>query len=358
MRRKIVLAGLLTTLLAVAAPPAQAAPEAHGSATCGALARGLIKQTKVYRGTPSGFRRFVEPWDIICHDFTGDGRRDVAFAILSGGTGGAFKFAVFRRTAQRGGSLAGRYVKIDGARTRVEDLASAQGPPPAGAQPDLPGRRRQLLPHRRPDGAHLPVHAHQVDLRRQAGDPTVSRRAAAIAALGLALALNGCGDDDEGRVSQESSGTETATVATDTNTETAPAETSPTETETAPQDAGAGLSDGHGGGHEAPEDQPGGAGDEIPASTQAQFTGRAGRITPRLVRVPPFIAVKVELRSGDGATLRAQRRGQDASRRRLRSGRAGALRRPEVRQAPGAEAAPVAGWLSRRRRSRGLSLAC
>ena len=30
------------------------------------------------------------------------------------------------------------------------------------------------------------------------------------------------------------------------------------------------------------------------------FTARAGRITPRLVRVPPFIAVRAELRSADG----------------------------------------------------------
>lgn len=122
----------------------------------------------------------------------------------------------------------------------------------------------------------------------------------ALAGVGVVLALAGCGDD-EGRVSQEPAGTETAT----TPTETVPVETAPTETETetqtAPEDAGPGLSDGHGGGQAAPEDRPGGAGDEIPASTQALFTGRAGKITPRIVRVPPFIAVRVELRSGDGA---------------------------------------------------------
>jgi hypothetical protein len=123
---------------------------------------------------------------------------------------------------------------------------------------------------------------------------------AALAVVGLALALAGCGDD-EGRVSQEPAGTETSTATTPTDTvpvETAPAQT---EIETAPEDAGAGLSDGHGGGQAAPEERPGGAGDEIPASTQALFTGRAGRITPRIVRVPPFIAVRVQLRSADGA---------------------------------------------------------
>lgn len=128
------------------------------------------------------------------------------------------------------------------------------------------------------------------------------KRAGLLLALALVLALGGCGDDDEGRVSQESSGTETSSGASTATTPTdkAPVETVP-ETDTAPEDAGAGLSDGHSGGQAAPEDQPGGAGDEIPASTQALFTGRAGRITPRIVRVPPFIAVRVELRSGDGA---------------------------------------------------------
>lgn len=53
---------------------------------------------------------------------------------------------------------------------------------------------------------------------------------------------------------------------------------------------------------QSPEDMPGGAGDEQPARTLALFTGRAGRITPRVVRVPAFISVRVELRSADGAT--------------------------------------------------------
>jgi hypothetical protein len=51
----------------------------------------------------------------------------------------------------------------------------------------------------------------------------------------------------------------------------------------------------------SPEESPGGAGDEVPASSQALLTGRRGEITPRVVLVPPYIAVRVELRSGDGA---------------------------------------------------------
>jgi hypothetical protein len=69
------------------------------------------------------------------------------------------------------------------------------------------------------------------------------------------------------------------------------------ETEAAPR------GDGHGGGHEtptSPEDQPGGAGDEEPSRSEALLTGSGGRIAPRLVRVPPFISVRVVLRSADG----------------------------------------------------------
>ena len=38
----------------------------------------------------------------------------------------------------------------------------------------------------------------------------------------------------------------------------------------------------------------------MPAESQALLTGRGGRITPRVVRVPAFISVRVELRSADG----------------------------------------------------------
>jgi hypothetical protein len=38
----------------------------------------------------------------------------------------------------------------------------------------------------------------------------------------------------------------------------------------------------------------------VPARAEALLTGRGGRITPRLVRVPQFISVRVVLRSADG----------------------------------------------------------
>lgn len=40
-------------------------------------------------------------------------------------------------------------------------------------------------------------------------------------------------------------------------------------------------------------------GDEEPIRSEAVFTGRAGRLTPRVIRVPAFIAVRVILRSPD-----------------------------------------------------------
>jgi hypothetical protein len=65
----------------------------------------------------------------------------------------------------------------------------------------------------------------------------------------------------------------------------------------------------------SPEDQQGGQGDEAGNRAQALLTGRAGRIAPRVVRVPPYIAIRVVLRSADGRTY-ALRFG----RRRVRAG--------------------------------------
>lgn len=119
----------------------------------------------------------------------------------------------------------------------------------------------------------------------------------AVGACALALTLGGCGSDDE------SADTTTSAPPTATETEAEPAPTAsapeavtetevePAETETeAPRPEPS----------PSPEDQPGGAGDEEPARSLALFTGREGRITPRVVRVPAFISIRVELRSADG----------------------------------------------------------
>jgi hypothetical protein len=100
------------------------------------------------------------------------------------------------------------------------------------------------------------------------------------------LAAAGCGGDEE----EDGAGGRTAT---DRSTQTAErTEREATGTATAPEETETEAA--------SPEDQPGGAGDEEPVRSQALFSGRGGRVTPRLVRVPAFIAIRVELRSADG----------------------------------------------------------
>ena len=100
----------------------------------------------------------------------------------------------------------------------------------------------------------------------------------------------GCGGDDE-----PASGTSAATTRSEAETETEPAESAPAETEAEPP-----ATETMSAPAESPEDMPGGAGDEEPARTLALFTARDGRIRPRVVRVPAFISIQVELRSADG----------------------------------------------------------
>ena len=104
-------------------------------------------------------------------------------------------------------------------------------------------------------------------------------------------AVTGCGGDDEDASTTPTASAPAETAATDTTpdeTETQAAE-QPAPAQTAPP------------AETSPESMPGGAGDEEPARTLALLTGKGGDITPRLVRVPAFISVNIELRSADGA---------------------------------------------------------
>jgi hypothetical protein len=109
-------------------------------------------------------------------------------------------------------------------------------------------------------------------------------RVSGIACLAvLVFAATGCGGDEENGSPQARTAPSTASETERTQSATAPTETTePSETAT------------------SPEQQPGGAGDEEPAHSQALFTGRGGRVKPAVVRVPAYIAIRIELRSADG----------------------------------------------------------
>ena len=111
-----------------------------------------------------------------------------------------------------------------------------------------------------------------------------------LAAVVLSLVVAGCGGDDEPPPAKEP-------PARGETTGNGPTASAPSATRPPPDAAPPGGTEHR---RENPESQPGGAGDEEAARSPAMFTGRGGKITPREVRVPPFLAVRVELRSADG----------------------------------------------------------
>jgi hypothetical protein len=129
--------------------------------------------------------------------------------------------------------------------------------------------------------------------------PFDRRRTAAAGATVLVLvALAGCGADSEpGASDPRTSQSPELSTGTDhqptdgTNTEDSTADPTTTDSEPKPPSSTDSTS---------AEDQPGGAGDEEPIGVNADFTGRSGRVNPRVVKVPPFIAVTVTLTSADG----------------------------------------------------------
>jgi len=138
----------------------------------------------------------------------------------------------------------------------------------------------------------------------------VSLRSALAALLAaLALLTAGCGGDDEksgtDKARSESSGTP-GTVPADVATDP---QIVPEQTETVPSTTAQ-----DNGGTKSPEKQRGGAGDEVPNATQALVTGQGGKLSPSAISVPPFIAIRVVLRSADGGayTLRGQGRSLQA----------------------------------------------
>lgn len=135
-----------------------------------------------------------------------------------------------------------------------------------------------------------------------------SRPFVLVLAVGLTLALAGCGDDDERNETAAATAPATETRAedpagetdteaeTEADTETEKPEAPETETGFTPTPE-----------HQREEE----GGDEEPARSLALFTGRGGRISPRVIRVPAFISVRVELRSGDGRDYALEFEGEE-----------------------------------------------
>jgi hypothetical protein len=165
----------------------------------------------------------------------------------------------------------------DPGRPVVHTLAAHPHPPPGEVDGEEPITVCQWTPHVHDSALAL------IGIRRQ----KFTRKLVLTGLIAALFAASGCGGDDETASTAPTTDTRTETAETSTEART---ETEPVETETQAETA------------TEPEAMPGGAGDEEPARTLALFTGRGGRIAPRVVRVPAFIQVKVELRSGDGAT--------------------------------------------------------
>jgi hypothetical protein len=129
------------------------------------------------------------------------------------------------------------------------------------------------------------------------GRTPFNRSLAAACLLALVLALASCGDDDDESAEATATAPTTTPAETDETDETAP-DRAPDETETEPEPESEIETETEP--ETSPEDEPGGAGDEEPARTLALFTGDGGRVTPRVIRLPAYISIRVELRSADG----------------------------------------------------------
>ncbi|HSS73973.1 MAG TPA: hypothetical protein VLK53_10425 [Gaiellaceae bacterium] len=89
-------------VVAVALAAATVAPAQAAHTACGAAAaRAAISATKVRVQTLGDSATRVDPKSVdqvICFDFTRDGRTDLAVSIASGGTAGDIGYVVFRDT--------------------------------------------------------------------------------------------------------------------------------------------------------------------------------------------------------------------------------------------------------------------
>jgi hypothetical protein len=127
------------------------------------------------------------------------------------------------------------------------------------------------------------------------------RRRLAPLLVALLLAPAACGGDDEEPAGTTEAQPPPTAEPAPSETEGAETEAEETEAEPVPETEPAEPAEPTEPAEppESPEDQPGGAGDEEPARALALLTGEDGRITPRRVRVPAYISIRVELRAQD-----------------------------------------------------------
>ena len=122
-----------------------------------------------------------------------------------------------------------------------------------------------------------------------------ARRTALLASLALALFAAGCGGDDEPEPAATTPApTATTTPADETTEETTTAETTEAEDTTEAEEQPRARKPKRKRKRERDE------GDEEEARTEVVLTGRGGKVTPRRVSVPPFLAIRVILRARDG----------------------------------------------------------
>jgi len=121
--------------------------------------------------------------------------------------------------------------------------------------------------------------------------PRLRGALASAAALLLAALVAGCGGDGK---KATDAGTGTSDIPP-TRTVTVPAQTTPKPNPSGGSTAKPGRKKPG-----SPENQPGGAGDSEPIRSEVALTGRGGRIGPLLVKVPPFVSIRIRLRSADG----------------------------------------------------------
>jgi len=93
---------LLTLVAALAACVAATTAGAGGTGCSRALADAAIRQVKPHIPSLGDTPLLVTPAivdELICFDFTGDGRIDLAMTVASGGTAGDIGWLVLQRTA-------------------------------------------------------------------------------------------------------------------------------------------------------------------------------------------------------------------------------------------------------------------